>query len=560
MNDQAAAMSRKKEYRRAQGAKSKPIPFPRFAREILETLRAADAGRSDANSADRRVKQVLGILEEDMGLTSTAELTPVPEFVDRFLTAWRGSTKHQSVVAILGVLGAIATAAVTWGHLEPSAHDVRPILIPPHWDEGHPSFRGALAGRRSPGPSRTREEFARLVAYLKHPDRSGPWEGSRLFLLVACVALGDLSPSEALALEFDDFGVGPDGPTLRIAAREGIRCPRSPAVVGIPDTLIDLRERMKPRAHSRWILPDLHRSGPWSYYGTGKLAGMASAALAKACDDAKLPAFTFKDVATLGRESDTGSLFAVTHGDGVMTLNPLEIGDLEIVVYGSFKNPITGKGPSKGTIFELDRAFRYLRKAGVVGSTGLGFLDLGERILAATGPDDPRMNAKVLKWANAICNIAIRKGHLDLAPLSGHRKPPRDPHPKGPRPHRRLLGSIAVPREAPDTVATAGPVPDPWAGWNASICPVHVRNDRHLVVFGRDKVRLRSKNAIRLFSELAGRYPGGGFDLPGLRRRFGTGAITTFGRVKKIDSDTQAAFQSPGPNKLGLYRIGPPDS
>jgi len=111
--------------------------------------------------------------------------------------------------------------------------------------------------------------------------------------------------------------------------------------------------------------------------------------------------------------------------------------------------------------------------------------------------------------------------------------------------------AIGTAEERPGPV----PGPSPWDGWDASVCPVRIEADGRLTVFGRDKQRPRSKEVIRMFSEIAGRYPGG-FDLPGLTRRFGQGARASFVRYKKIDADTEAAFQPPGSKNGGLYRFG----
>ncbi len=103
--------------------------------------------------------------------------------------------------------------------------------------------------------------------------------------------------------------------------------------------------------------------------------------------------------------------------------------------------------------------------------------------------------------------------------------------------------------------------PSPWDDWDASTCPVHVREDGHLVVFGKDKGPLRSENATQLTFELARRYlpdRRGGLNKNTLLLQFGTGARGLFARLKGIDADCEAAFQPPSPNKVGPYGIWRP--
>ncbi len=122
----------------------------------------------------------------------------------------------------------------------------------------------------------------------------------------------------------------------------------------------------------------------------------------------------------------------------------------------------------------------------------------------------------------------------------------------------------ARPVEAPPVAPAEGPAArapaSPWDDWDVATCPVYVREDGHLVVFGMVKGRLRSRSRIAMVEELAGRYPGGGLDHPGLIRRFGAGAVAGFHGLKETDADTRAAFQPPGREKLGLYRFGRPDN
>jgi transcriptional regulator with XRE-family HTH domain len=100
--------------------------------------------------------------------------------------------------------------------------------------------------------------------------------------------------------------------------------------------------------------------------------------------------------------------------------------------------------------------------------------------------------------------------------------------------------------------------PSPWDTWDASICPVHVRDDHHLVVFGRDKGPVRKKSARELFGALAARYPGG-FSLKELEgMQIATDFRGILSRWREKDDDCRAAIQLPRTKSGGLYRYGPP--
>jgi hypothetical protein len=100
------------------------------------------------------------------------------------------------------------------------------------------------------------------------------------------------------------------------------------------------------------------------------------------------------------------------------------------------------------------------------------------------------------------------------------------------------------------------PRSEPWDNWDVSMCPVKVLEDGYLIVFGKSKKRLISEKKIQLILGLVERYPNGGFDKPGLIKRFGKGARQAFYWLKRIDADCEAAFQPAGVKARSLYRIG----
>jgi plasmid maintenance system antidote protein VapI len=106
------------------------------------------------------------------------------------------------------------------------------------------------------------------------------------------------------------------------------------------------------------------------------------------------------------------------------------------------------------------------------------------------------------------------------------------------------------------TVSRAEPrEPSPWDDWDATVCPVHVRDDGHLIVFGRDKGPT-SGSARKLFEAMEAKYPGG-FTLNDFNKDQIVGdprGILT--RYREKDLDCLAAIQLPKVRKGGLYRFG----
>jgi hypothetical protein len=185
------------------------ITIPQLGEDLAATLMARGAPPKTV----ARVRLVIRVLVQMLGDQSlAAELVFTPEFVRRFLAAWGGSTRHNTVVAILGVLGTIGTFALGRGWLAPSEFDLRPIPIPLDWDEDHPSFRPVVArpgpGASDPGPIPTWDEIVTLTAYLKDPSRTRGWVGGRFFVLYSLAVLGGLQVAEALAIEEADFRPG----------------------------------------------------------------------------------------------------------------------------------------------------------------------------------------------------------------------------------------------------------------------------------------------------------------------------------------------------------------
>jgi hypothetical protein len=99
----------------------------------------------------------------------------------------------------------------------------------------------------------------------------------------------------------------------------------------------------------------------------------------------------------------------------------------------------------------------------------------------------------------------------------------------------------------------------PWDDWDASICPVHIRDDSHLVVFGWDKGLVRKTSARELFKALHAEYPGGFTKGQLEKKQIATDFRGIMTRWREKDDDCRAAIQLPGVKNGGVYRFGKPD-
>ena len=545
--------------RRAEAARSKPIPIGQLAEEFLSVLIADGIGGSTLCVA----RQTMAIVTRMDGVRTTADLLLTPEFVGRFLEAWNGSTRHKTIVHRLNPLGKIARFCVMRGYLDPSEYDVRPIPVPPAWDEKHPLFRHAdrpvLASHMDPGPIPTWEEFVVLTNYLK--SHSGPRNGGRVFALYATIILARLNLAEAYAVEVKHI----NGRTLHIIGRERFREPHSPPDLDIPQLLRDIFDRWLPRVSCRWAFPDDMRVNPWDNV-QDQARGKFTRALKKACREAVTRPFTARGLLRFGEANAArvgdrhDSPLAIAPGDGVLTLDCVPIAQFEQKIMEHYDKS------SSSSLFMAKRFFQTLERLPNVVSTCNLTAEVVEQFPAAWGVSDPEKIKYVINWIQRICRLAIRFGYLDLDPFEGRpglpRKSERTNHPKQSRIYR-FIDTDRMARDAAKSDGGKGAVRSPWDDWDASKCPVHVRENGHLVVFERDKGPLKSENATQLASELTGLYiPGGrgGFDKGTLLTRFGTGARGLFARLKGIDADCNAAFQPPGPNKVGPYGIWRPDN
>jgi hypothetical protein len=444
----------------------KSVPIARLGEDLETTLRANGAPPKTLSN----VRLVVRVLATMLGEQATSDaLVFTPEFVGRFLATWGGSTRHNTVVSMLGVLGVVGTFALDRGALEASGFDRRPIPIPPEWDEDHPSFLGTVATPRSvatdQGPVPTWDEVLALTAHLKDPKLSGPWIGGRFFVLYANVVLGGLQVAEALAIEDDDFR---DGRKLRIPMRERIRRSRrvgpgeSFAEVELCGTLYAINDRWRdrnrmPSCPSRWLLPNLARTGPCAPNACGPFGGWFSADLDAACKAAGIRPLTFRGLARFREDSafaasladPARSPFRLEPGDGVLALAPVPLDALEaetVTYYGE---------PGRTTLYELKELFKALRRAGVSASIELGVPGIDERLASAIAGDGSEKTAQRLKWLRTACAKAVELGRLDLDPFAGRRDKGggrRGPRADGPRPHRRLASLARAVGFEPTTI------------------------------------------------------------------------------------------------------------
>jgi hypothetical protein len=205
-------------------------------------------------------------------------------------------------------------------------------------------------------------------------------------------------------------------------------------------------------------------------------------------------------------------------------------------------------------------------------------LDFIARFAERTGLTDSLLNTKddTIKQLRVIISICIQSGYIDSNPFSHYgyslalkwyqkapspkrSKPRRNANPIKVHPARTIASSQALDLAKSSAPDEQPQKPDPWEDWDATQCPGHVREDGHLVVFGRDKGRIKTKSARALFEALEKKYPEG-FDLPGLAKAQIVGDPRgILVRYREKDHDCLSAIQLPGVKKGGLYRFGRPE-
>lgn len=159
------------------------------------------------------------------------------------------------------------------------------------------------------GPIPTREQFARLAAYLA--QHSGNWMGARLLMFVATVSMCRLSIPEAVGLEFTDLDDGSGRLVVTHRSKDSRRREgRSLTYPVVGEVLRALIELWRPRASARWIFPNQSRTNRWAHRGgvvrsrhdgsKPKREYTPMVQLANACEAAGLPIFTFAGLKEFG--------------------------------------------------------------------------------------------------------------------------------------------------------------------------------------------------------------------------------------------------------------------
>jgi integrase len=112
----------------------------------------------------------------------------------------------------------------------------------------------------------SRETIARVLGSLR--ESRGTWEGGRLYALACTYAYTGVRLREGLRLELADLDL--ERGFLFVRPGADLKTERSAAPVPCPRVLVGVLEEWVPRAGSRWVFPNLGRTGPWTGGTYGK--------------------------------------------------------------------------------------------------------------------------------------------------------------------------------------------------------------------------------------------------------------------------------------------------
>jgi integrase len=541
-------------------AKPKAITIAQLAAEYLPTIKPPLGPKSFYSHA----RTVLNVLMSMPEVRDTADLALNEAFVERWLNAWSGSTVHDSIVGKLSHLEKLRDWTLKQGYYWPSKIG-EAVPVPPAWDERDERF--AQSDRvlkyhqtRRSDPDPTWEEVAQLVTHLKTQSRR--WLDARLLALVSLVTLARLQPySEAAPLRRENVDWEGQPRILRIPGRAQIKLRRSMACIPLGGHLAEILDRWSRRSGSVHVIPNQGLSSYWNISDTSFGVGSGNAQLAEACKAAGIRNLMLRGLKRFGekyreRLESEDSPFRLEPGDGLLRAEDITIARLRqevIALYGP-----TPKSTLRRMLGRINSVFDAIEALpGNATSFDLATHDFIERFASSLEISDPyrQPHDYVIGYIHIIINKSLFLGYTESSPFVG--VPGFFVQMNG-RPRLRRERSEGLPLDTANTTAAVEQPGEssPWDDWDASVCPVHVREDGHMVVFGRVKRRLISKVKIDLVSALAERYPNGGFGLKGLKDRFGRGGRQAFYSLKKIDADCRAAFQPAIVKNRDLYRIG----
>jgi integrase len=362
-------------------------------------------------------------------------------------------------------------------------------------------------------------------------------------VFIAVICLTELRPMEALEKEIKPGDVNLDKRTIDVAGR------KKPVIICEP--LHEILRRWLPRAGGHYLLPIVARTEPWPSGGPQN----PWARLKSACRTLGLPDYTPGSLYQFGRaDADrlkgTTSPFRLEVGDGGLTVVPVSISRLRDEIMA------TASTMSQSTRWVMRTTFDVLgRLLSDDASTDKLTPSLISEFEAELEGFSQSKRKVTIEYFHRVCKWAIASGYRDLDPFSGRpgfyapiarkSKPPKRPF----LPKRFRLAELDASVDVPG-------ITSPWDAWDAAVCPVHVRDDGHLVVFRRDKGPL-SGSGRKLFKALEEKYPGG-FTSNELRKIVGDsrGIIE---RWREKDADCLEAIQL-AMRKGGLYRFGRSES
>jgi integrase len=180
-----------------------------------------------------------------------------------------GATTAALGPELVGRLAARAGAASTTNGLLAALRTACGLARERGWISPQ-ALQGAVWRVRSGPQTRarhhSREAIARVLGSLRTERAS--WEGGRLYALACSYAYTGLRLREALRLEVADVDLGRG--FLFVRPGPDLKTERSAAPVPCPRVLVEVLEEWVPRAGSRWVFPNLGRTGPWTGGTYGK--------------------------------------------------------------------------------------------------------------------------------------------------------------------------------------------------------------------------------------------------------------------------------------------------
>lgn len=229
------------------------IPFDAFRREVLDLYRPP----LRAKLTHLKMRQVLDLCVDPVGLSSPAELTPAA--VARFVAAVAPGRAPRTVRGLLSYLSAACSYAVFRRYLDQS-----PFAWRRQWVRHGALGSGSdvpVGDSSEVGRHHSREAIARVLESLRLASHT--WDGGRLHALACTYAYAALRLREALYLRVEDIDL--ELGVLRVTPRwRPLKTDQSASPVPIAPPLRTVLADWLPRCESPWVFPTLSRERPWT--------------------------------------------------------------------------------------------------------------------------------------------------------------------------------------------------------------------------------------------------------------------------------------------------------